>query len=479
MTALRAVAGWTSPVLLASLAARVFLGDGTAPLLVLITLVAPLLALLCTRACVSTTRVTGGVAALGIGAVLWANVVLIGDLARLAGIERWYALVIGLAVALVPVVVRGSSGWSTAAVPVGLAASALPLIVVAAVTGVTPWSAWSAVASRPAFAFDERSEWVTDGRTLAQATTLTFTEPHRVAAVTPGVYRVVERDDGRAVVREWRLGSGDFLALRPGDRLVLEPGVRVRFEPGKRVPGALASGAVWAEPAAPRAPGRALQFLGATVTLVGGAIALVATSSSTTGVAALGVPLTLLIFVLVPVGWGVYAMYAAPDLSLGAVLLTPLVQMPQVVDAGHGALLATVVGLALVALFIATLDALHRRVEQTAVPGLGPPHVVWSVICLGAFVAGLWSVDPWRVLLAGFGLLAAGLVAPALTVADRRATLIGSTVGTVAFFASILAGPRLAGDFAVIGEYPALVAAPLAWAAVHVARRWEPGVTSP
>src|SRR5207253_1014082 len=110
-------------------------------------------------------------------------------------------------------------------------------------------------------------------RPLEGSTTLVFTEPHRVTALSPGVYRVIEDGAQRSVTREWRLAAGDALTLRPGDRLALAAGTRIRFEPGKRVPGSAASGVAWAEPPERRSPGTAAHALGAALTLVGGALA--------------------------------------------------------------------------------------------------------------------------------------------------------------------------------------------------------------
>src|SRR5256886_15870586 len=107
---------------------------------------------------------------------------------------------------------------------------------------------------------------------------LQISEPHRVTALNPGVYRVVEEvvegDAPRSVTREWRLAAGEALTLRPGDRLILEAGTRVRFEGSKRVPGSAASGVAWAEPPERRSLGTAAHALGAVLTLVGGALAL-------------------------------------------------------------------------------------------------------------------------------------------------------------------------------------------------------------
>src|SRR5437660_1666119 len=153
--------------------------------------------------------------------------------------------------------------------------SALGLVALVAIIAgtlvVSPWGAWRDVASRPALTFGERSPWVTDGRTLARPIALDFTEGHRVTALSPATYRVVE--PGR--FREWQLRPGETLSLRAGDRLVLDAGVRLRFEAGKRIPGAPASGDVWAEPPERGGLASVLEALGTLVTLVGGALALV------------------------------------------------------------------------------------------------------------------------------------------------------------------------------------------------------------
>src|SRR5438445_345838 len=138
--------------------------------------------------------------------------------------------------------------------------------------GITPWAAWREAAGRPALVFSGRSAWVTDGERFVRHATLAFDEAHRVVAVTPGTFRVVERDGARRVVRDWGLAAGDALSVRPGDTLTAEPGSRLRFEPGKRVPGAAASGSAWAAAATRVSPTPALGVL---ATLALGACALV------------------------------------------------------------------------------------------------------------------------------------------------------------------------------------------------------------
>ena len=85
-----AVAAWTSPVLLALVASRVFSGMPDAPSLALSALVAPLIALLAPAS--SAERRPNLVAVLtavvGAGLVLWANLLLFGDVAGLFGLPR-------------------------------------------------------------------------------------------------------------------------------------------------------------------------------------------------------------------------------------------------------------------------------------------------------------------------------------------------------------------------------------------------------
>src|SRR5206468_942981 len=105
---------------------------------------------------------------------------------------------------------------------------------------------------------------------------------------------------------------------RAGDRLVLAAGARLRFEAGKRIPGSPASGIAWADPPERSSLPSVLGALGATVTLVGGALAFVGSRR------ALAAPTIyigsglLLVLVLASVSLGVFGAYAAPGLSIGA-----------------------------------------------------------------------------------------------------------------------------------------------------------------
>src|SRR5712691_8723883 len=234
------LATWASPVMLVSLAASVFAGTPDSPALVLTALVAPLLALLARSAdpAPPTNQVAGLAIAAAVGLVLWANLGVIADVARLVGVPRPPALALSATVAFVAITRRAARRpVGDGGVLVGAAGVVLPVVVIGVTVAATPWTAWSRTASQPALTFGQASVWVTEGRPLEGSTTLVFTEPHRVTALSPGVYRVVEEGAKRSVTREWRLAAGDALTLRPGDRLALAAGTRIRFEPGKRVPG--------------------------------------------------------------------------------------------------------------------------------------------------------------------------------------------------------------------------------------------------
>ena len=241
---------------------------------------------------------------------------------------------------------------------------------------------------------------------MLEPTTLTFTESHRVTAVTAGVYRVAERDRAPMTLREWRLSAGDSLALRPGDQVSIPVGARVRFEAGKRVPGAPVSGVAWADrPGAPTA-GRLAGWLGLTVTLTGGALALVRPVAPPSRAAALLAPATVLAVVLAAAVWGVYAVDAAPELSIGAPPSASLAGLPAAV-AGHPwrarLLGATVVALG--SLLVASAAALRQRLVDLAELAGGRAGswarrpligiVAWLIVVGAAATGSTWIVDGW------------------------------------------------------------------------------------
>jgi len=478
--ALGRLATWTSPVLFGAIAARVFSGDPGGPLLVLGVLVAPLLALLAERGS-HPGRPLGGLACVvGIGLVLWANVALLVDAARPLGVERWHVVVLA-----VPVLVLPSLAPRVARRRAMLMAIALGLLVavlgtLGATLGASPWTAWAEVAGRPALVFGERSAWVTEGKRVVAATTLAFSESHRVTAAGSGVYRVVEpdgviglgRSSARSVAREWRLATGDALTLRPGDRLALEAGASVRFEAGKRVPGAAMSGVFWADPPARRSTASVLDALGVTLTLLVGAVALVGPpGASTRRDASLGV-IAALAFALVPAVWAIYAVRGAPDLALGAsaselLLGTPATLAPR---PWHGVLIAMTVG-ALALLAGAFAAGLRERLDQVLDVDRRHSSAVWAVLAAGAVAAALWPADGWRVLLTGLGFAGTVGVAPLLARGARASRLTGAVVGAATFGVLALAAGHLPGWAAPFGSTPTLLATPLAWLAVVIAAR--------
>lgn len=477
MTTVGAVAAWTTPVLFTVVVARVFGGAPDAPLLVLLTLLAPLVALVAPSPDAAPQRTVVTLSCLAsAGLVLWANVTVIGDAANLLGSPRAYGVVAAVALAAIATFVprgRVAAEWSTGALLVALAGVLVALVALGATARAAPWAAWREVASRPALVFGEASAWTTGGGRVARATTLLFTEAHRVTVLSAGTYRVLERDADTTALREWRLSAGDALALRPGDRLALEAGARVRFEAGKRVPGAAPSGVAWADPPERRSPQAIVRVLGLAVTLLGGAAAAVRSVRPTSAAGAVAAPALTLGFALAAACWGIYVVHGAPELSVGAAPLAPTLQAHASLMGspwGRGFALLTVAALG--ALLLGTACALRDRVVESARVGNG--RVLWVALVATAGVASLWAVDAWRVLLAGFGLATAAWVAPLLTGGDERSSLIGSLVGLVAFAGLAVLGWRLPPWAAPVTAYPALVAAPIAWLAGMVVRAAGP-----
>jgi hypothetical protein len=488
VTALGAVVAWTTPVVLATVAGSVFTGHVDAPLLVLVLVVAPLVALLPRPVAGAATE---GPAAAGVAhvivatpgwtLVLTANVIVVMDLARLLGIGRGVALAIGLGLVLLPLGLGGDAeDWSGALGAAGIAAVLGCLVVVALVIGVSPLTAWRDFASRPSLTFGERSVWVVDGHAFTQATTLAFTESQRVTALTPGTYRVVENGGGRAVARDRRVALGDSLVMRPGDRLVVEAGARLRFERDKPVPGAAVSGMAWADPRRRASVSTLVRAVGVALSLIGGALALLRPLRGPSRLVAVVAPAAVLAFVLGSAGWGLYAAFVGPDLALGAPSLAAIVRLPAaVVPARDAAALVSATATAIAALTVASACGLARRMRVVAVvkERSGPGRARWSARTRGAWVvlaglaglSSLWLVDAWSVFVAGTGFLTATWVAPALAAADRRATLIGALVGAT-MFALVVAGAWVVPAWSIAGHAAVLIAAPVAWLAARLTR---------
>jgi hypothetical protein len=474
MSSLRAIAAWTSPVMCATLAARVFSGHADAPLLVLLAAVAPLVALLATpRPCGSLGDVV--IIAPGLAAVLSANVSMLVELGRQHGFDRDAALGAAALLVVAPVIVSvGGDAWVAPIAALGIAGIVAPLVIVGAEDGMTPWAAWTDVVSRPALVFGDRSGWTTEGRELPRMATLVFTEPHRLTVLTPVTCRVTEHDGGRDVVRDHRLSSGEAVALRPGDRVKLPAGTRVRFEAGKRVPDVAVSGVAWANPRDPHGVRALLERLGLAMTLIGGARALVAPLAAGSFTAALSVPIVLIALVIGSACWGLYAIHAAPELAVGAGWLTPLVQLPPLVaDPRGGTLLVGALGVALLVLFAVTAAGLWNRVRFASLPASRPAATfgLWLAISGVAFAGALRPSDPWHVWTLGVGFLASVSVAPALAGGDRRASRAGAIAGASIYFGVAAIAALRVIALGPLALYPALVAAPLAWLAASLVSR--------
>lgn len=469
------IAAWAAPVVPVSLASRVFAGVADAPVLVLALVSAPLAALLGAAPGEGTggNRIASVATLVAVGLVLWASLLTLGDVAQVLGARRWLAVVLATALALLASAWRaGDPGWALgASLGAGTLGVVLAVVVVGAIAATPPWAAWSEVAARPALTFGARSAWVNEGRRFAGPVSVAFTEAHRVTALAPGVYRVVDEADRRRVTREWRLAPGDALTLRPGDRLVLEAGAHVRLEPGKRVPGAPVSGVVWADPPERRRLSTLVEMLGVALTLVGGALALsprVAAGAPSTARGALAGP-ALFLLVLSAVCWGVYGAREAPELALVAGASAGLVELPALLLptlAGRAVVAATVI--ALILLFVATACALRAVADAVGAPAAR--EAVWTGLLALAAAAGVWPGDAWRVFLAGCGLAGATVIAPRIAGGGRAAELAGSAVGAAAFAVLAVFGSHLPAWAAAPGAYPIVLAGPLAWA---TARGWR------
>lgn len=469
MSALRSVAAWTSPALLVGLATRVLAGDGAVPFVLLAAVVAPLVALLRGEAGSPRDPVAAAAGWLATATVVWASLRTLGDAGTLAGLPPTAGILAGGVVALL-VAIPGvpDRPWLVAGAAAPLVLAAV-LAAVAAALAAWPWQAWATLASRPALVFAPGSEWVTTGGVVAATTTFSVVEPHRIVVLTPGVYRVVERDAGLVAVREWRLAAGASLSLRSGDELTAPAGTRLRFEAGKRVPGSARSGPAWAARANGGAPGAA-EAAGLALTFVGGALALVAPARRAGAAGAAAGPGVVLVATLTMTAWGVYATAAAPDLLLGEPTGAAILRLPLVaVERGGVGLLGLTLG-AVAALFAGMAAAGRDRATTLSALGAGRGAVAWSALVVGAGLATAAPVDTWQGLILGLGLTACGTLGPGLYAA-RRPRLAGALVAGAAFGGLVLAAPWGAPGGSPVASAPALVAVPLGLAAAWVAGR--------
>ncbi|HMH53383.1 MAG TPA: hypothetical protein VK548_24325 [Candidatus Acidoferrum sp.] len=486
MTGVGAVAAWSGPVLVIALVARVTAGGVEAPLFVLAVLAAPLLALLAapgSRGTPSGFTATAGLVT--IVCVLGAGFRAIADLGHVLGLET--GAVLGAAVALVLITtIWWDHRVAASAFVLGAVALLSAVVMLGVAAAVPPWTAWSRVASRGAFELGPRSEWTREGAQFPQPTTLTFTEPHRITAATEALVRVTERDRV-PVIRERKLAAGESLALRPGDTLAVSAGARLRFEAGRRVPGAPPSGVTWADAVDATRPRLLAWWAGLTLTLAGGALMIVRPLGPITRASALFPPALVLTVVLAATCWGVYAVDAAPELSIGAPAAAAVVRLvPVLADEPWRSRILTAVAMALLALFLGSAAALRRcLVDLTSAGsgGLAPSArrrafeaATWIVMVVIAVAVGMVSADGFTLLVQGLGLGAAVLLGPRLTrgqgIAVERARAKGALAGGLIFVvvAALAHWPTVIGAFDAVTRYPALVAVPGAWLVTTIAR---------
>jgi hypothetical protein len=497
MTGVGALAAWTSPLLVVAVVARVAAGGVDAPLFVFAVLAAPLLALLAgsgPRGPRSSFVFTIGLAT--VACVLGAGLRAVTDLGGALGLETGATLGSMVALVLATTVWPGHQRVAAAALVLGAGALLTALVILGSAAAAAPWTVWSRVASRSAFELGARSPWTRDGAQFVQPIMLGFTEPHRITAATAGVFRVTERDRAAVVVREWRLDAGDSLMLRPGDSLSIPADVRVRFEKGKRVPGAPVSGVTWADRSSASRPRAVVSWLGLIVTLAGGALLIVRLTAPVSRSAALYGPVTLLGVVLAATCWGVYAVDAAPELSIGAPAAALLARLgPVVADEPWRSRLLAAVVVALVALLLASAAALRQRLVDLAAGESGRlaagesgrlagatrrgalGAALWVMVVAAAATGSVAITDGWSLLIHGAGLAAAVALGPLLATGEApglaRARAMGQVTGAAVFVVLTIATHWLAvpaGAAAAVAEYPALVAVPGAWLVATLAR---------
>ena len=480
MTGVGAVAAWAGPALVVAVVARVTAGGVEAPLFVLAVVAAPLLALL---AGPGSRRTPSGFAAtvglVTVVCVLGAGFRAVTDLAHVLGLETGATLGSAVALVLVTTIWRDHHRVAASAFVLGAAALLIAIVMLGAAAAVAPWTAWSRAASRGAFELGPRSEWTREGAQFPQLTTLTFTEPHKITAATDAVVRVTERDRTTAV-RERKLAVGESLLLRPGDTVAIPAGARVRFEPGRRVPGAPPSGVTWADAVGTTRPRLLAWWTGLTLTLAGGALMIVRSQGPPSRASAILPPVLVFTVVLAAACWGVYAVDAAPEASIGVPAAAVLARLvPVVADEPWRSRILTAVTLALLALLLGSAASLRRCLTDLTAPestgGAASARrrvfeaATWVVMVVAAVAVGMVAADGFTLLDQGLGLAAAVLLGPVLTNGQgpgvERARAKGALAGGLIFVvvAALAHWPGSIGTVDALARYPILIAAPAAW----------------
>jgi hypothetical protein len=481
-----------SPVFLLTIPTALLTSGREGLWLALLAFVAPLFGLLLASSSPSSESNEKGFfftlgAVLMMGGLLWANLTLAADIAAWLGGPRWAGTLVGGVTAVALAVWRGSDRARPLFIASALVGTVAPLLMVLGATDPLPHRVWAHVSSQPSFRFRSDSPWVTEGRAIRTRPggELLFLEEHRLIPLTAGPLRVVISDRGRVREEEWTVTPGQPITLRPGDRITLESATRLRFEGEKRIPGAPLSGIDWADRPL-RSPGAALwNFLGLGVTLVGGAVALVALTRRFGDVSRSVASLAgLLLFVVVLWGecWAIYAAAYTPELFLGGVIAPALLELPSLVFFGSwwGQWLSWIVVVGLLSWFLASAAALRESIialgGQPGEEFLKHP-VLWVGLVAAAGLASLWPVAPWSLMLIALG-LGASTLSP-IILAGRPAGRPAVEKVAVGFGLLLFLGLTAAGRLGMpasegmraIFAYPSLVTIPLTAGFLWVARR--------
>jgi len=418
-----------------------------------------------------------------VGVLLWANIALAGDVAAWLGARRWQGIVITAAAGWLLTAWRPLRRTAPLLVALAFVAAVVVLLQLAWALALGPIAAWDRVATQPAFRFPPSSPWVISGRDLGVVrggARLVFDEVHRLTAPAGGVLRARTLDGVRLAEIEWTLAPGQTVTLRAGDEIARGSTLRLRFEADKRVPGAPASGMVWAD----GRPRRWLERVGLAVTLLAGAAALLRAgltlrlSGDGVGFAAGGL---LLAFVWAQ-AWAVYAMIQAPDLFLGGITLERLLELPAhalFAEPWRRTLQALLLAAGLAA-FLASSLALRERLgalDSTGGGEIGHDPGLWAGLFGGAALASLWPVDPWALSLLALGGAGCALGPAALWPPRQGRTAATAGVVGLIVFGGLAAAQLRGSGGGLLGAaiaYPALVAAPVGALVLWLGRRVRP-----
>ena len=183
---------WLTPAIWLALPA-LFLAQGAGALWAGLLLVAAPLLALSLRGAPSDPRLRAPVPLIHIAALflavialIWAGLIVAGDVALRLGGPRWHGIALAASGGLLLTAWRGAGRALPALLMIAVLGLALPLLLLARVAGLGPVEAWQVVATSPSFTFPPGSPWVSEGRDLRLAQgqrPLHFQEEHRLTAV--------------------------------------------------------------------------------------------------------------------------------------------------------------------------------------------------------------------------------------------------------------------------------------------------------